>query len=59
MLGRGTVLFGGLAGQGPGPVARHRLELFPQFAQNETFSFPLGLTPVDRRPTAGEGRKMR
>jgi hypothetical protein len=59
MLGKGTVLFGGLAGQGPGRVARNRLELFAQFAGNEKFSSLPGPRSVGRRPTAGEGRKMR
>jgi hypothetical protein len=55
MLGEGTVLFGVLAGR----VARNRRELFAQFTGNEKFSFPLGPTSVNRRSTAGGGRKMR
>jgi hypothetical protein len=58
MLGEGTVLPGVLAGRGFGRVARNRLELFTQFAGNEKFSSPLRLTQVDKRPTAGESRKM-
>jgi hypothetical protein len=56
---RGIVIFGALVGRGPGRVAGNRLELFAQFAGNEQFSSPQDPTPVDRRPTAGEGRKMR
>jgi hypothetical protein len=59
MLGEETVLFGVLAGRGPECAPRNRLKSFAQFAGNEKFSSPLGPTPVDRRPTAGEGRKMR
>jgi hypothetical protein len=59
MLGEKTVLFGVLAGRGPGRVARNRLEPFVQFAGNEKVASPVGPTPVDRQPTAGEGRKMR
>jgi hypothetical protein len=59
MLGEGTVLFGLLTGRGSGRVARNRLELFAQFAENQKFSSPLGPTPVDKRSTASEGRKMR
>jgi hypothetical protein len=59
MLGEGTVLFGLLAGRGPERVARNCLESFAPFAGNEQFSSPLGPTPVDRPPTAGEGRKLR
>jgi hypothetical protein len=59
MRAEGTVLFGVLAGRGPGRIARNRLESFAQFTWNETFSSPLGPTPVDGQRTAGEGRKMR
>jgi hypothetical protein len=59
MLGEGMVLFGVLAGRGPGCVALNRLESFTQFAGNGKFSSPLGPTPVGRRFTADEGRKMR
>jgi hypothetical protein len=59
MLGEGTVLFGVLAGRGPGHVACNSLEWFAQFAGNEKFSSPLGATSVDRRSTTGEGREMR
>jgi hypothetical protein len=38
MLGEKMVLFGVLAGRGPGRVARNRVESFTQFAGNETFS---------------------
>jgi hypothetical protein len=58
LLREGTVLFGVLAGRGPGRVARGCLEPSAQFAGNEKFSSPLGPTPVDRWPTAGEGCKM-
>jgi hypothetical protein len=57
ILGEAIVLFGAFAGRGPGPVARNRRELFAQFAGNEKFSSPLGLTPVERRLQAGEGAK--
>jgi hypothetical protein len=59
MLGEGTVLFGLLAGRGPGRVARNHLVPFAQFAGNHKFSLLLGPTPVDRRPMADEGRKIR
>jgi hypothetical protein len=59
MLGEGTVLFGVLASQGPGRVTRSRLEPFVQFAENENLLSSLDPTLVDRRPTAGEDRKMR
>jgi hypothetical protein len=59
MLGEGTVLFGVLSVRGPGRVARNHLESFAQFAENENVSSALSLTLVDRRPRAGEGRKMR
>jgi hypothetical protein len=59
MLREGILLFGVLAGRGPGRVTRNRLESFAQLAGNEKFSSLLGPTPVDRRPPAGEGRKMR
>jgi hypothetical protein len=57
MLGEGTIFFGVLAGRGPEHVVRNRLESFAQFAGNENFSSPLGPTPIDRQPTAGEGCK--
>jgi hypothetical protein len=59
MPGEGTVLFSALADRGPGRVASNRLESFAQFAGNENFSSPLGHTPVDKRLTAGAGRKIR
>jgi hypothetical protein len=59
MLEEGTVLFGILAGLGPGRVARNHLELCVQFVGNENLSSPLGPTPVDRRPKTCEGCKMR
>jgi hypothetical protein len=59
MLGEGTVFFGVLAGQGPGRIARNRLESCAQFVGNENFLFRPGLTPVDRRHTAGKDRKMK
>jgi hypothetical protein len=59
MLGEGVVLFSVLAGRGLERVAHNRLESFAQFTGDEKFSSPLGLTPVDRQPTADEGRKMR
>jgi hypothetical protein len=37
MPGEGTVLLGGLAGRGPGRVARNRIELFAQFGGNQNF----------------------
>jgi hypothetical protein len=40
-------------------LAGNRLDSLTQFAGNEKFSSPLGLTPVGRRPTSSEGRKMR
>jgi uncharacterized protein YfaA (DUF2138 family) len=58
MVGEGTVLFGRLAGRDTARVASNRVELFAQFAGNEKVSSPLGPTPVDRRPTSGEGRKI-
>jgi hypothetical protein len=57
MLGEGTLLFGIIAGRGPGHVARNRLELFAQFAGNEKSSPLLGPIPAHKRPTAGESRK--
>jgi hypothetical protein len=59
MFGEGTVLFSLFAGRGPGHVAFNCLESFAQFAGNDNFSYPLGPTPDDRRPTASEDRKMR
>jgi hypothetical protein len=48
MLGEGTILFGVFAGRGYGRIARNRLGSFAQFAGNEKFSSPLGLTLIDR-----------
>jgi hypothetical protein len=59
MPGEGTVLFGVLAGRGAVRVTGNHLESFAQFAEKEKFLSPLGVTTVNRRPTAGEGRKMR
>jgi hypothetical protein len=59
MPAEGTVFFGVFAGRAPGRVARNRLGSFAQFAGNEKFSSPLSPTPVDRRPTADEGHKIR
>jgi hypothetical protein len=59
MLGEETVLSGVLAGRGPGRIARNHLESNVQFTVNENFLSPLGPTPVDKRPTAGDDRNMR
>jgi hypothetical protein len=40
-------------------TALSRLHNFVQFAGNEKLSSLLNRTPVDKRPTAGDGRKMR
>jgi hypothetical protein len=59
MLREGTVLFAVVAARLSGHVARNRFESFTQFAGNKKFASPLGPTPVDRQPTAGESCKMR
>jgi hypothetical protein len=48
MLGEQTVLFGVLAGRGPGCTARSRLKSFTQFAGNANLSSLLGPTLINR-----------
>jgi hypothetical protein len=58
MLVEGTILFGVLACSGPGCVTSDSFESFSQLALIKKCSSPPDPKLIDRRPAAGDCRKM-